>query len=186
MGKFAKLVDTEEKIVQFKNRYGIPEDVHIRYVPYGDLALLLYKDLVLPMVAIVKEGVRIPMHTFLLRFLTHFRLSPLQCAPNIFRIVMGTAILMEKLGLNLTVHDITYVYNLQATGRDQYTLFARNVDRKLVTGLPDSSKGRDEDFLVFTGNWQNPHINCPLRPGVPGFNCFTSFMQCIFIYFCPS
>uniref|UniRef100_A0A2N9G9W2 Uncharacterized protein n=1 Tax=Fagus sylvatica TaxID=28930 RepID=A0A2N9G9W2_FAGSY len=80
---------------------------------------------------------------------------------------MGTAVLMEKLGLNLTVHDITYVYSLQATGRDQYTLFARNVDRKLVTGLPDSSKGRDEDFLVFTGNWQNPHINCPLRPGVP-------------------
>uniref|UniRef100_A0A2N9IUX2 Uncharacterized protein n=1 Tax=Fagus sylvatica TaxID=28930 RepID=A0A2N9IUX2_FAGSY len=80
---------------------------------------------------------------------------------------MGTAVLMEKLGLNLTVHDITYVYSLQATGRDQYTLVARNVDRKLVTGLPDSSKGRDEDFLVFTGNWQNPHINCPLRPGVP-------------------
>uniref|UniRef100_A0A2N9H2C9 Uncharacterized protein n=1 Tax=Fagus sylvatica TaxID=28930 RepID=A0A2N9H2C9_FAGSY len=80
---------------------------------------------------------------------------------------MGTAVLMEKLGLDLTVHDITYVYSLQATGRDQYTLFARNAYRKLVTGLPDSSKGRDEDFLVFTGNWQNPHINCSLRPGVP-------------------
>uniref|UniRef100_A0A2N9HCE6 Uncharacterized protein n=1 Tax=Fagus sylvatica TaxID=28930 RepID=A0A2N9HCE6_FAGSY len=80
---------------------------------------------------------------------------------------MGTAVLMEKLGLNLTVHDITYVYSLQTTGRDQYTLVARNVDRKLVTGLPDSSKGRDEDFLVITGNWQNPYINCPLKPGVP-------------------
>uniref|UniRef100_A0A2N9IT32 Transposase (putative) gypsy type domain-containing protein n=1 Tax=Fagus sylvatica TaxID=28930 RepID=A0A2N9IT32_FAGSY len=134
---------------------------------YGDLALLQRQDLVLPIVAIVEGGVRIPMHTFLLRFLTHFRLNPLQCAPNVFRIVMGTAVLMEKLGLNLTVHDITYVYSLQTTGRDQYTLVARNVDRKLVTGLPDSSKGRDEDFLVFTGNWQNPHINCPLRPGVP-------------------
>uniref|UniRef100_A0A2N9I2P2 Uncharacterized protein n=1 Tax=Fagus sylvatica TaxID=28930 RepID=A0A2N9I2P2_FAGSY len=123
MGKFAKHIDTEEKIVQFKIRYGIPEDVHIRYVPYGDLALLQRQDLVLPIVAIVEGGVRIPMHTFLLR--------------------------------------------LQTTGRDQYTLVARNADRKLVTGLPDSSKGRDEDFLVFTGNWQNPHINCPLKPGVP-------------------
>uniref|UniRef100_A0A2N9IHI8 Transposase (putative) gypsy type domain-containing protein n=1 Tax=Fagus sylvatica TaxID=28930 RepID=A0A2N9IHI8_FAGSY len=167
MGKFAKLVDTEEKIVQFKSRYGIPEDVHIRYVPYGDLALLQRQDLVLPIVAIVEGGVRIPMHTFLLRFLTHFRLNPLQCAPNVFRIVMGTAVLMEKLGLNLTVHDITYMYSLQTTGKDQYTLVARNADRKLVTGLPDSSKSRDEDFLVFTGNWQNPHINCPLKPGVP-------------------
>uniref|UniRef100_A0A2N9HWW7 Uncharacterized protein n=1 Tax=Fagus sylvatica TaxID=28930 RepID=A0A2N9HWW7_FAGSY len=145
MGKFAKLVNTEEKIAQFKSRYGIPEDVHIRYVPYGDLALLQREDLVLPIVAIVEGG----------------------CAPNVFRIVMGTAVLMEKLSLNLTVHDITYVYYLQKTGRDQYTLVARNVDRKLVTGLPNSSKGRDEDFLVFTGNWHNPLINCPLRPGVP-------------------
>jgi hypothetical protein len=185
MGKFAKLVDTEEKIVQFKRRYGFPEDVHIRYVPYGDLALLQHQDLVLPIVAIVEGGVRIPMHTFQVRFLTHFRLNPLQCAPNVFRIVMGTAVLMEKLGLNLTVHDITYVYSLQTTGRDQYALVARNVDRKLVTGLPDSSKGRDEDFLVITGNWQNPYINCPLKPGVPGFHCFMSFMQYIFVSFYP-
>uniref|UniRef100_A0A2N9EGA3 Uncharacterized protein n=1 Tax=Fagus sylvatica TaxID=28930 RepID=A0A2N9EGA3_FAGSY len=89
MGKFAKLVDTEEKIVEFKKRYGIPEDVHIRYVPYGDLALVLNQDLVLPMVAIIEGG------------------------------------------------------------------------------------GRDEDFLVFTGNWQNPQINCSLRPGVPD-KIFTS------------
>uniref|UniRef100_A0A2N9HIZ8 Uncharacterized protein n=1 Tax=Fagus sylvatica TaxID=28930 RepID=A0A2N9HIZ8_FAGSY len=109
------------------------------------------------------------MHTFLLRFLTHFRLNPLQCASNVFRIVMGTAVLMEKLGLNLTVHDITYVYSLQPTARDQYTLVARNVDRKLVTGLLDSSKGRDEDFLVITENWQNLDINCPLKPGTKEF-----------------
>jgi hypothetical protein len=141
MGKFAKLVDSEEKIVRFRSRYGFPEDVYIRYVPYDDLALLQRRDLVLPIVAIVEGGVRIPMHPFLIRFLTHFRLSPLQCVPNVFRIVMGTAVLMEKLGLNLTVHDITYVYSLQKTGKDQYTLVARNVDRKLVTGLPDSSKG---------------------------------------------
>uniref|UniRef100_A0A2N9GLC1 Uncharacterized protein n=1 Tax=Fagus sylvatica TaxID=28930 RepID=A0A2N9GLC1_FAGSY len=59
MGKFAKLVDTEEKIVQFKSRYGFPEDVHIRYVPYGDLALLQYQDLMLPIVAIVEGGAEV-------------------------------------------------------------------------------------------------------------------------------
>uniref|UniRef100_A0A2N9GFT3 Uncharacterized protein n=1 Tax=Fagus sylvatica TaxID=28930 RepID=A0A2N9GFT3_FAGSY len=112
MGKFAKLVNTEEKIVQFKNRYGIPEDVHIRYVPYDDLALLQYEDLVLPIVAIVEGG------------------------------------------------------DSNGDGRSHGETRPRTL-LKLVTGLPDSSKGRDEDFLVFTGNWQNPHINCPLRPGVP-------------------
>ena len=42
---------------------------------------------------------------------------------------------------------------------DQYILVAHNSDKKLVTWLPDSSKGQDEDFLVITGNWQNPHIS---------------------------
>ena len=53
------------------------------------------------------------------------------------------------------------------TGRKQYTLVARNSKRKLVIGLPDSSKGQDEDFLVITGNWKNPLLSCPLIPGVP-------------------
>ena len=173
MGRLAKLVNTEEKIVEFKKRYGFPEDVHIRYVPFSDLALLQYQDLVLPIIAIVKGGVRIPMHPFLIQFLTHFRLSPLQCVPNVFRVVMGTTVLIEKLGLKLTVHNITYVYRLQAIGRNQYTLVARNSDRKLVTGLSDSNKGRDKDFLVITGNWQNPLINCPLIPEELGFRRFT-------------
>ena len=110
------------------------------------------------------------MHPFLIQFLTHFRLSPLQCVPNVFRVVMGTTVLIKKLSLNLTVHDITYVYRFQATGRKEYILVARNSKRKLVTGLPDSSKGRDEDILVIIGNWQNPLLSCPLIPGVPGFH----------------
>jgi hypothetical protein len=159
--------------------------VHIWYVPHGDLALLQHEDLVLPIVAIVEGGVRIPMHPFLIQFLIHFRLSPFQCVPNVFKIVMGTAVLMEKLSLNLTVHDITYVYSLQTTGRDQYTLVARNSDRKLVTGLPDSSKSRDEDFLVITGNWQNPYISYPLVPGVPSFHRFICLLSITFLILFP-
>ena len=126
------------------------------------------------------------MHPFLIQFLIHFRLSPLQCVPNVFRVVMGTTILMDKLGLKLTVYDITYVYRLQKTGRNQDTLVAHNSDRKLVTGLLDSSKGRDEDFLVITGNWQNPLISCPLIPEELGFRHFIhllfSFCLIIFLY----
>ena len=113
------------------------------------------------------------MHPFLIQFLTRFRLSPLQCVPNIFRIVMGTTILNDKLGLNLTVHDISYVYRLQETSKIQYTLVARNSKRKLVTGLPDSSKGQDVDFLVITGNWRDPLFSCPLTPGKPSFHRYT-------------
>ena len=83
MDRFVKLVNTEEKIAQFKSRYGFPEDVHIRYVPHGNLALLQHEDLVLPIVAIVEGGVRIPMHPFLIQLFIHFRLSLLQCVPNV-------------------------------------------------------------------------------------------------------
>jgi hypothetical protein len=117
MGRLAKLVDTEQKIDQFKKCYGLPEEVQIRYAFSDDLALLEYQDLVLPIIAIVEGGVRIPMHPFLMQFLTHFRLSPLQCVPNVFRVVMGTTVLIDKLSLNLTVHYITYVYRLQLTGK---------------------------------------------------------------------
>ena len=100
---------------------------------------------------------------------------------------MGTVVLMEKLGLELTVHDITYVYRLQKTGKDQYTLVSHNWERKRMTGLPDSSKGRDEDFLVFTRNWQNPHFHCTLAPGIPSLRCsiklFFSFLIFLFFYF---
>ena len=80
------------------------------------------------------------MHPLLIQFLIRFRLSPLQCVRN------------NKFNLNLTVHDISYVYRLQEMGKKQYTLVSRNSQRKLVTGLPDSSMGRDIYFLVITRN----------------------------------
>jgi hypothetical protein len=100
---------------------------------------------------------------------------------------MGTVVLIDKLGLNLTVHDITYVYRLQLTGKQQYILVARHCERKLVTGLPDSSKGRDEDFLMIKGNWQNPVLSCPLIPGVPGLCHFIELSSFFFFFFfCPN
>ncbi len=65
MGRLAKLVNTEQKIDQFKKRYGFPEDVQIRYASSDDLALIEYQDLVLPIIAIVEGGVRIPCILFL-------------------------------------------------------------------------------------------------------------------------
>ena len=112
MGCLAKLVNTEDKIETFKKRYNFPEDVQIRYTSKDDLALLHCEDLVLPIIAIVEGGIRIPMHPFLIQLLTHYRLFPIQCVPNVFRIVMGTTVLNEKLDLNLTVHDIAYVYKI--------------------------------------------------------------------------
>ena len=173
MGCLAKLVNTKDKIESFKKQYNFPEDVQVRYVSQDDLALLQYQDLVLLIISIIEGGVRIPMHPFLIQFLTHYRLNPLQCVPNVFRIVMGTAVLNDKLNLNLIVHDIAYVYRLQEMGKKKYTLVARNSQPKLVTGLPNSSKDQDVDFLVITGNWCDPLFDCPLTPRKPGFHHYT-------------
>ena len=54
-----------------------------------------------------------------------------------------------------------------------------------MTGLPDSNKGRDEDYLVITGNWQNLLYSCSLIPGIPGFCCFIelpSFLLLLFLF----
>ena len=66
MGRLAKLVNTEQKIDQFKKCYSFLEDVQIRYASSDDWALLDYRDLILPIIAIVEVGVRIPMHPFLI------------------------------------------------------------------------------------------------------------------------
>ncbi len=87
MGRLAKLVNIKEKIEIFKKQYNFPEDVQIQYAFQDDLALLQYQDLVLPIITIVDGGVRIPMHPFFIQFFTQFRLNPLQCVPNVFRIV---------------------------------------------------------------------------------------------------
>lgn len=109
MGRFFKLVNTEEKLEAFKSKYNFPEDINLRYVPKDDLSLLQYANLILPMVAIIEGGIRIPMHPLLINFMNHYRLCPLQCVPHVFRIVMGTTMLNEKLGLDLIMHNISYV-----------------------------------------------------------------------------
>ena len=64
MDRLSKLVDTEEKINQFKERYGFPEDVQIWYTSSDDLALLEYQDLVLPIIAVVEGGLGYPCTLF--------------------------------------------------------------------------------------------------------------------------
>ena len=154
-GKYVKLVKISKSLKAFKKQYNFPVYVYLRYVTMDDLALLQGVHLVPPMVAII-EG------------LNHYRLSPFQCDPNVFRIVMGMAKLNEKLGTNLTTYDISFVYKIQRTEKNQYTLKARKKDKKSVNRLLNSSKGYGLYFLVIIGNWLAPLFNCSISPGILG------------------
>jgi len=67
---------------------------------------------------------------------------------------MGTLALNRLLGLNLDWWDLHYLYSVVPTAEKNYYFKARDPKQKLITDLPNSSKGEADDYLVVTGNWQ--------------------------------
>ena len=70
-------------------------------------------EVVIPMIAFIEGGMTIPMGTLTRNYLRYFKLSPTQCAPNMFRVLGCIEALNERMNLNLTHHDINWIYNLQ-------------------------------------------------------------------------
>ena len=58
------------------------------------------------MIAFIEGGMTIPMGTLTRNFLRLFRLSPIQCAPNMFRVLGSIEVLNERMNLNLTHDDV--------------------------------------------------------------------------------
>ena len=63
-------------------------------------------EVVIPMIAFIEGGIRIPMDRVMRDYLIAHRLSPTQCAPNMFRILGSVDALNERMRLNLTHHDV--------------------------------------------------------------------------------
>ena len=102
MGRFKDLVDTEQGMRSFKSKYNIPPHVGIRYAAQGEwFDERKMNEVVIPMIAFIEGDMTIPMGTLTRNYLRYFRLSPTQCAPNIFR-VLGSIALNERM--NLTLH----------------------------------------------------------------------------------
>ena len=96
----------QENIKSFKVQYRIPLGVSIRYCEEGEWHKKRQEgEVVIPMIAFIEGGMRIPMVTFIRDYLKAHRLAPTQCAPNMFRILGSVDSLNEKMGLNLTHHD---------------------------------------------------------------------------------
>ena len=107
MGRFAYLVDSAESIESFKAQYRIPPGVSIRYCKEGYLhAQRQEGEVVIPMIAFIERGMRIPMGVVTRDYLRVHRLAPSQCALNMFRILGSVDAFNEKMGLNLIHHDV--------------------------------------------------------------------------------
>ena len=100
-------------------------------------------------------------------YLRHFRLDPVQCAVNVFRILGCVDALNKKTGLRLTHHDVNWCYNLQHLKGKSYYMKARDDKVQIIQCLPESSKGLNKDFLIVSGAWHDS-LPCPTEEGALG------------------
>ena len=165
MGRFTYLVDSAENIESFKAQYWISLGVSIRYCKEGDWHTSRQeREVVILMIAFIERGMRIPTGTVTRDYLRVHRLAPTQCALNMYGILGSVDTLNEKMGLNLTHHDVNWVYNLHHLKGQGYYLKTRYPKVRLISCLPNSNKGMNKDFLIVSGEWHDG-LPCPTRKG---------------------
>ena len=83
MGRFAYLVDSSAGMEGFKALYHIPQGVSMRYCPLGEWHTLRKEgEVVIPMIAFIEGGMRLPMNRMTKDYLIAHKICPHQCAPN--------------------------------------------------------------------------------------------------------
>ena len=77
MGKLKKMVETEEAMEKFIADYRISPNVSLRYCKEGEWHLKRGTgEVVIPLLAFIEGGMRIPMGLIMRDYLRHFRLAP--------------------------------------------------------------------------------------------------------------
>ena len=122
---------------------------------------------VIPMIALIKGGMEILIGRVTRDFLINFRLFPTQCSPNLFRVLGSVDMLNRKMGTNLTCHDVNWIYNCQKGKETGYYFKCRVPYVRLISYIPESNKGMDEDFLIISSEWHDS-LHCPIQDGEPG------------------
>ena len=89
-----------------------------------------------------------------------------------------------RMNLNLTHHDVNWVYNLHHLTGQGYYLKSRYPEVRLIQCLPTSIKGLKEDFLIFSGKWHDG-LPCLTEEGTPSGGLVVNLhnLACIFLLF---
>ena len=103
MGRLTHLVDSPAGMEGFRALYQISRGVSLRYCPLGGwINLKREGEVVIPMIAFMERGMRLPMGRVTRDYLIAYRICLHQCAPNLFRVLGSVDTLNEQMGLGLT------------------------------------------------------------------------------------
>ena len=167
MGRFFNLVDTLKHKEEFKRHYRIPSNMSTEHCNLGGWhEKRPTKAVVIPMIAFIEGAMRILIGRVTRNFLNLFRLCPTQCAPNMFKILGSVDAINDKMGINLTHHDINWIYSCQRYNEAGYYLKTRVPAVRLISCLLEMNKGMDKDFLIVLGEWHDG-LHCPTTDGIP-------------------
>ena len=167
MGNLEKMVDSPVGMEGFRAKYRIPPEVGLEYCSLEEILIKRRtRQVVIPVIAFVEEGMTILMGRITRDYLRGHRLAPHQCVANMFRILGCVEVLNNQMNLGLTWHDVVHLYELHNLG-DSYYLKSRSDEVRLISCLPKSNKGLKDDFLIVSGQWHDG-IHCPVRAGKPG------------------
>ena len=93
-----------------------------------------------------------------------------------FKVLGSIEALNERMHLNLTHHDVNWIYNLQHLKGQGYYLKSRRSKVRLIQCLPVSNKGLNDDFLIFSGQWRDG-LPCLVKEGEPGRKLTVEFFH---------
>ena len=140
----------------FRAKYRIPPGAGTKYCKEGQWHTYRQEgEVVIPIIAFIEGDMRIPMGIVTRNYLRTHRLALTQCAPNMFKILSYVDALNERMGLNLTHHDVNWIYDLHHLTRQGYYLKSRYPEVRLIQCLPNSNKGLNKDFLIMSREWHD-------------------------------
>ena len=91
-----------------------------------------------------------------------------------FRVLGSIGSLNKRMNLNLTHHDVNWIYNLHNLKGQGYYLKSRHSKVRLIQCLPISNKGLKDDFLIFSRQWHDG-LPYPVKEGTPGGGLIIKF-----------
>ena len=88
MGRFKHLVNSLAGMEGFRAKYRILQGVALQYCALDQILTdREVGEVVIPMIAFLEGGITIPMGRVTKDYLINHKLTPHQCAPNLFRVL---------------------------------------------------------------------------------------------------